>query len=578
MEPARNVVRHLAARRGGLSFVMWKSRSTMLFFLSSELRSASGGPVDLAEPRRVMAVPEAPVNEPAAVTVATVSAPRRLRQRTAISSLYVVGARVGMRLISVVSTLVLVRILSPADFGIVALAQAVYPILDLLTATGFNLALIRMQAPQVAHYDTAWTLGVFRGVFIAVCLVATAGWQAEFMHEPRIRPLMWVIAATALVGSFQNVRLIDYQRDMKFEWLTLFMLWGKAQGFIIVMLLAIFWHSYWILVLANLLSKIISVPGSYIVARHRPRFSLAGWRELLHFSKWLFLGNICLLTDLQLMNFVVGRYLGMTEVGLYRVGLQLASLPITEIAAPVRAPLYSAFAKLYHNIDEMRRSYLDSLAIQSFIILPLTVGLAVTAPESTMVVLGPKWIAVIALLPIIAFYQLFDAIGHYAHTAMIALNRQRLYAVTYYISIGLRVPLTIWWAMEDGLRGAMLAMLLTAAVNAVLWNAQLRSLLRLHWRRSMVTLCRPILASAAMGGLVLMVSHRLPAASDYRHMLLRLVIEIAAGAVAYVILVSLIWLLAGAPAASPEAQILRSVRAIFGRMETLLQFNRRPVA
>ncbi len=487
-----------------------------------------------------------------------------------------VGARLGMRLIGVVSTLVLVRILSPVDFGIVTLAQVIYPVLDLLTATGFNQAIIRMRAPQAVHYDTAWTLGIFRGAFIAACLVATSGWQARFMHEPRIEPLMWVLAGTAFVASLQNVRLVDYQRDLRFEWITLFMLWGKVQGFIIIMLLAIFMHNYWIIILANLFNKLISVPGSYIVARHRPRFSLAGWRKLFHFSKWLFLGNVCLLTDLQLMTFVVGRYLGMVSVGLYQVGMQVAALPITEIAAPIRGPLYSTFSKIYHDIDELRRSFLDSLAIQSLIIVPLTVGVAVTAPEVTAIFLGPKWIAVAPLLPIIAFYQLFDAMGHYTHTVMLALNRQPLYTITYYISIALRVPLTIWWALDYGLRGAALAMLLTSAVNALLWNAQLAPLLRLRWGRAMVTLWRPLLASVIMGGVVLILSQRLPTMPGYYDMILRLVVEVASGAVTYAVLVGLFWLAAGAPGSSPEAQILRTARAAFGRMEMLLQFARRP--
>ena len=481
-----------------------------------------------------------------------------------------------MRLIGVVSTLVLVRILSPADFGIVALAQAVYPILDLLTATGFNQAIIRMRAPQAVHYDTAWTLGIFRGAFIAICLVVTSGWQARFMHEPRIEPLMWVLAGTAFLSSLQNVRLVDYQRDLRFEWITVFMLWGKVQGFIIIMLLAIFMHNYWILILANLLNKFITVPASYIVARHRPRFSLAGWRDLFHFSKWLFLGNICLLTDLQLMNFVVGRYLGMADVGLYQVGTQIAALPITEIAAPVRGPLYSTFSKIYHDIDELRRSFLDSLAIQSLIIVPLTVGVAVTAPEVTAIFLGSKWMAVTPLLPIIAFYQLFDAMGHYTHTVMLALNRQRLYTITYYISIALRVPLTIWWALEDGLRGAALAMLLTAAANAVLWNAQLAPLLRLRWRRELIRLWRPVLAAAMMGGAVLIVSQWLRAASGYHNIMLRLVIEVATGTVVYIVLLGLFWLMAGAPDELSEAQIWRTAYAAFGRMTTILQFSRRP--
>ncbi|HSU05211.1 MAG TPA: lipopolysaccharide biosynthesis protein [Acetobacteraceae bacterium] len=499
----------------------------------------------------------------------------RLGRRMVISSIYMVGARLGMRLIGVVSTLVLVRILSPSDFGIVALAQAIYPIFDLLTATGFNMAIIRMRAPQAAHYDTAWTLGIFRGIFIALCLVATAGWQADFMHEPRIQPLMWVIAGNAFLNSLQNVRLIDYQRDMRFEMITLFMLWGKIQGFLIILVLAIFMQNYWILVLANTINKFITIPASYVVARHRPRFSLAGWRDLLHFSKWLFLGNICLLTDLQLMNFVVGHYLGMADVGLYQVGKQIAALPITEIAAPIRGPVYSAFSKIYHNIDELRRSVISGFSVQLLIIVPLTIGVATTAPEITAVFLGPKWTAVIPLLPIIALYQMFDAAGHYTHTVMMALNRQKTYTITYYLSIAIRVPVTIWWMMEDGLRGAMLAMLVTALANSVLWNFQLRSMLHMRWRTALPVLWRPPVAAALMGGVVLIVADRLRAPPAALGAMLRFALEIAAGAVTYCGLLILLWLTVGAPDDSPEAKILGSIRAATGRLESVLAFARR---
>ncbi len=363
-----------------------------------------------------------------------------------------------------------------------ALATAVYPILDLLTATGFNLAIIRMRDPRLEHYDTAWTLGVLRGIFIAAGLVATSGWQARFMHEPRIQPLMWVVAGTALLASLQNVRLIDYRRDLRFNVITWWMIWGKVQVLIITLLLAIVIRNYWILVLGNLLNKFITVPASYFVAPHRPRLSLAGWRDLFGFSKWLFLGNVCLLTDMQLMNFVIGHFLGMSQVGFFQVGRQIAALPVTEIAAPIRAPLYSAFSKIHEDIAALRRTYLDGLSIQCLIVLPLALGVGLTSREVTNVFLGSQWSAVIPLLPVIALYELFDAAGHYIHTVMLALNKQRLYTFTYYASIALRIPLTIWWAMNDGLHGAIMAMLVTAVVNAALWNAQVNRLLHIGWR------------------------------------------------------------------------------------------------
>ncbi|HEY6432076.1 MAG TPA: oligosaccharide flippase family protein, partial [Acetobacteraceae bacterium] len=293
---------------------------------------------------------------------------------------------------------------------------------------------------------------------------------------------------------------------------------------------------------------------------------------------WLFLGNICLLTDLQLMNFVVGHYLGMADVGLFQVGRQIAALPITEIAAPIRAPVYSAFAKIYDNIDALRRIAINGMAVQALIIMPLTFGLVATAPEVTTIFLGSKWNAVIPLLPIIALYHLFDAIGHYTHTVMIALNRQRAYTFTYYISIAIRVPVTIWWLMEDGLRGAMLAMLATAVVNAVLWNFQLRSILNFRWRTAMPALWRAPVAAALMCGVVLLVGEQLRAPPQTVGITVRFLLEVGAGTISYCGLVVLFWLISGGPNESPEAQIIRSARAAVGRVETIVQFARRRLA
>ncbi len=130
--------------------------------------------------------------------------------------------------------------------------------------------------------------------------------------------------------------------------------------------------------------------------------------------------------------------------------------------------------------------------------------------------------------------------------------------------------------MEDGLRGAMLAMLVTSAVNAVLWNYQLRPLLRLRWRTAVPVLWRPAVAAILMGGIVLLVADRLRTSPEALNVFVRLGIEVAVGTVAYLGLLGVFWLMAGAPDGSPEAQIVGSIRTGVARFETMLQFSRRP--
>ena len=495
-------------------------------------------------------------------------APPRLGRRVAIAALYTIATRFALRGIGLVSTLILVRLLSPADFGVVGLASAVYASLNMLTATGFNLAIIRMAAPQRVHYDTAWTLGVIRGVVIAAGLILTAGWQAALMHDARIAPLMWLLAGTALVQSLESGRLIDCQRELRFDLLMRYAVAGKVAGFCIVVPLAFILRNYWPLLLSGLFSRLlVIIPYSYRLAPYRPRPSLGAWREMFGFSKWLALGNAGAILDMQLMNFVVGRYVGLAAVGFYQVVNQIAALPISEIAAPIRQPVYAGFAKIYHDVTELRRHFLTGLAMQCVVILPLTAGIAVTAPDIVALFLGAKWAAAAALLPAIAVYALFDALGHYIQNVFIVLNRQRGSTLTFYGTLAVRLPLTIWAAIQYGVQGAVLAMLASAAVNMVVWSILVRPLLHVAWPSVLAAVWRSFAAVLPLCGAAKLAGHLLgPPLPGTGPAALRFAAEVGAGAAGYGTALLLLWLASGAPEQASEAQLLRAVPGIAMRL------------
>ncbi|MBO0712758.1 MAG: oligosaccharide flippase family protein, partial [Acetobacteraceae bacterium] len=133
------------------------------------------------------------------------AAPRNLGRHVAAASLFMIGLRMCFRMIGVVSTLILVRLLAPTDFGIVGLAMAVASGLDLLTEASLGMALIRLPEMTRAHLDTAFTFQILRGLLIGLVLASTAGLAASWMNEPRVRPIMWVLSATAIVQGFENI-------------------------------------------------------------------------------------------------------------------------------------------------------------------------------------------------------------------------------------------------------------------------------------------------------------------------------------------------------------------------------------
>jgi O-antigen/teichoic acid export membrane protein len=472
-----------------------------------------------------------------------------------------------LRGIGFISTLVLVRLLVPEDFGIVALAAAVQSTLETLTATGFGLALVRMIAPRPVHYDTVFTLSVARGALLSAGLVAFAGPQAALMGDARIADVMRLLAVTVFMQSFESVRLIDLQRELQFEVILRYTVVNKLLQFCITIPLALYLQNYWSLVAAACISRFVMVPYSYWLAPYRPRLSLGAWRELFDFSKWLLLGNVSSLLDSQLMNVVIGRMQGMAAVGLYQVGYQVAALPLSEIAAPLRAPAYAGFAKARTSIEAMRRQFLTSLELQWVVILPLSVGIAVTAPEVTVLFLGASWVELVPLMPIVALFALFDAIGVFTHNVFIVLNRQKLFVATAFAAVAVRLALVVLGASEAGLIGAAVAMLATAILSALVWLAMAGRLVRFTLAEIASRFWRATVAAGAMAGLVLLPAATVaPPGVGWAGLGALLLLKVAVGGIAYPAVLLMLWLAAGRPRHSAEAHILHAVRNMTTRL------------
>jgi lipopolysaccharide exporter len=490
----------------------------------------------------------------------------RLGQRVALASLYAILQRVILRGIGLVSTVILARLLTPEDFGIIGVAAVVQTALEGLTSTGFGLALIRMREPQRVHYDTAFTLTVLRGLVVAGGIAGTSWWQAGFMGEPRVAPVMWVMALTALMQSLESIRMFDLQRELRFDTLLRYHVLQKLLGFAIVIPLAFWLRSYWALVLAAPLSRIVMIPLSYRLAPHRPRLALGAWREFFHFSKWLFLGNISAIINQQMMNLVIGRFQGMAAVGLYQIAYQIAALPISEIAAPLGQPAYAGFAKVRHHPGELVRYVLAGLALQWLVILPLSAGIALTAREVTLVFLGDRWTALVPLMPIVAMFALFDALAGYLATLFIVLDRQARMVLTGYGVMLLRLGSVVYAADTYGLIGAAWAMLGAACLNVALWQAMAGRLLGQRPGWMLGALWRPALAAALMAGAVLAI----PADAAVRLSLpwpiaATLGIKAATGAAVYLAVTLALWQASGRPGQSAESHLARMASGALAR-------------
>ena len=426
-----------------------------------------------------------------------------VNRRVAAGALLMVLLRLGFRLIGIVSTLVLVRLLQPADFGLVAIATVTYSVLDTLSDLSFEAALIRMAKPERVHYDTAWTIGLARGVLVMTGLLASAPLVAHFMRDDRLISLFSVLAAVALCQSFQNVGIVDFQRDLRFSRVFWFRLMGKLAGTVVTLVLAIGTQSYWALVIGAAVGKLVSVPLSYGMHAFRPRISLAGWRDLVGFSKWLMAGNFLQAIDSYATVFIVGRLGGPAQLGLFQVAAEIAALPASEIAAPMRPPLYASYVRLATDAAALRAQFLTALGITLALIMPASVGICLMAEPITLLVLGAKWAGAVPLIKLFALVFLLDAIGHSTFEVFMAIGQQRRQVAANTAALAAKVCGIVVGASVAGVIGAVEGILLASFFGTALLLARLSFLLGIRLDDFTKQVWRTAAATAVMTAAVM---------------------------------------------------------------------------
>ncbi|MDO9713102.1 oligosaccharide flippase family protein [Paracraurococcus lichenis] len=492
----------------------------------------------------------------------------------ALGAAFMVAGRLASRGISVISTLLLVRLLVPQDFGLVALAGAVVTMADTLTSTGYATVLVRRPAVERSVYDTAFTLNLLRCLLLAGLLSASADWQAGLLGDARIGSLLQVIALNIALDGLISVGLIRLQRDLRFDLLFRQQLASRLVSFLVTLGLAWATHSYFCLVLGNLVAKVLLLPYSYWLAPYRPRLSLAHWRELLGFSKWMFLQNLCTVADGQAANLVLGRAVGIQAVGTFNVAYQVAATPVTELAAPVRGPIYAGYARVQHDRALLRAQFIDGFGLLLALLLPLSTGIALVAPEIERIGLGQAWPGAATVVAFCALYALADSFAHFTGSIFAVLDHQPRLTAIFACMVAIRLPAIILAAMQAGLVGVAATLLATGLLNLLVWNWQAARLLGLRFAEYRAWCWRSLAAAATMTAAVLAARMLLPglaaAEGSLAEAAWRLACLAALGAAVHVGTQGLLWRLSGAPAGSAEARIAAATAAGWRRLRARL--------
>jgi lipopolysaccharide exporter len=324
-----------------------------------------------------------------------------VQRKMARGALWMIVLTFADRSLGLVSTLFLARALTPHDFGLVSMALSFIFIAQLISAFGFDVALIHRQGATEAHYNTAWTFNFLFGCLIMLLSLAAASPVADFYNEPSVFWILCTLAFWPFIGGLENIGVVQFRKELDFRKEFTFQISRKIIGFIVVVPLAFWWRNHWALVVGTLASRLAGTITSYIVHPFRPRFSLSQASNLLGFSKWLLVNNLLGFLKERSSDFIIGRLSGPAALGLYGITYEFSNLPSTEIGAPINRALLPGFAKLADR-DELLRAYRNAMSLVAIVAIPAAAGVLAVAPYYIAVVLGKQWLGGIALMEVLA--------------------------------------------------------------------------------------------------------------------------------------------------------------------------------
>lgn len=367
--------------------------------------------------------------------------------------------------------LLVARLIPPEEYGVFATVAIVYQTLMAVTDLSVTPALVQMRQDPRPYLNTAWTVGLMRGIAVFLLLETTAPFWADLFHVPEATPLLRVLASVALVTGLHNVGTVLLGRELRYGRLVLLHA-AEAVGYSITAVAAgAILHNAWALVLAALVAWSLRVATSYVLTPLRGGFGFQRrqFAEMFAFSRWTSAYGVVDLLLETFDNAVVARLAGPRALGFYRMAYQLATEAPLALQWVVASVAFPAVASIQDDADQVRRSYRGLLGLASAVLIPLALLFVILADDAIPLLLGDSWAPTAVPLRVLAIAGLARGILATLQPVLLGLGRSGQEFTLRAAQAVVMVVLAVVGGTSFGVIGVAWAVLLASLLTLPLW-------------------------------------------------------------------------------------------------------------
>lgn len=311
--------------------------------------------------------------------------------------------RFSVQGIQFVLSIVIARLVSPSEYGLIAMLGIFMAIAQTFIDSGFSNALIQKKNRTEVDFSTVFYFNIAVALLVYLILYSSAPYIALFYKEPLLDVITKWVGVNIIISAFSIVQRAKLTIRLDFKTQAKASLISVVLSGICGVILAYYGYGVWALVMQALLNNLLDTFLLWIFARWMPKweFSYQSFKQMFSFGSKLLLSGLLHTVYLNLYTLVIGRRYSATDVGYYNRSYSIAQYPSLNIVMIISRAIYPLQCEMQDDDERLSRSFIQYLRISCYVIFPLMIGLAVLAKPLVLVLLTEKWIAMSDLLSIL---------------------------------------------------------------------------------------------------------------------------------------------------------------------------------
>ena len=331
----------------------------------------------------------------------------------------------GTQAVSLIVFFVLARLLTPEDFGLVALANVFLAFMQIFLEQGFAQALIQRQKLEPEHLDTAFWTNLGIGLILTIGGWLSAPFMADKFAQPQLTPILQCFSLLFVISALAKVQQAILERKFAYRAIAARWLLGTMLGGCVGLSMAVAGFGVWSLVAQQMVHELVGAIVIWASSDWRPRlkFSPQHFQHLFGFGINILGFNFLNFFNNRINDFLIGYFLSPAALGYYNISYRVLRVMTKLLVKTTKEVALPTFSRLQNDLERFRKAFYTATQLTSVVAFPCFLGMMILAPELVIVIFGEQWLRAVPLMQILALMGIIRSVSFFKSSGFLAMGK-----------------------------------------------------------------------------------------------------------------------------------------------------------